>query len=98
MTKIRDVFDVNLDQEESELLASVEKGEWTTVANVDEEAALAKKAAANFLRKDERITLRLSTGDLERLKQKAAYKGLHYQTFIAIVLHEYAAGHFKDVA
>ena len=98
MTKIRDVFDVNLDQEESELLASVEKGEWTTVANVDEEAALAKKAAANFLRKDERITLRLSTGDLERLKQKAAYKGLPYQTFIASVLHEYAAGHFKDVA
>jgi len=25
---------------------------------------------------------------------KAAYKGLPYQTFIASVLHEYAAGHF----
>jgi predicted DNA binding CopG/RHH family protein len=25
---------------------------------------------------------------------QAAYKGLPYQTFIASVLHEYAAGHF----
>jgi len=57
----------------------------------------AREAAANFLRKDERITLRLSSTDLERLKQKAAYKGLPYQTFIASVLHEYAAGHFKEI-
>jgi predicted DNA binding CopG/RHH family protein len=35
--------------------------------------------------------------DLDRLKQKAAYKGLPYQTFIASVLHEYAAGHFKEI-
>jgi predicted DNA binding CopG/RHH family protein len=44
------------------------------------------------------VTLRLSSGDLARLKQKAAYKGLPYQTFIASVLHEYAAGHFMEVA
>ena len=98
MTKKRDVFDVKLDQEENDLLESVEQGEWNTVANFEEESAFAKKAAANFLRKDERITLRLSSGDLDRLKQKAAYKGLPYQTFIASVLHEYAAGHFKEVA
>ena len=98
MKKTRDIFDVKLDQDESELLESVERGEWNTVIDLEEEAALAKKAAANSIRKDERITLRLSSGDLERLKQKAAYKGLPYQTFIASVLHEYAAGHFKEVA
>ena len=96
--KTRDVFDVKLDQDENELLESVEAGEWSSVANIEEELAFAKEAAANFLRKDERITLRLSSGDLDRLKQKAAYKGLPYQTFIASVLHKYAAGHFKDVA
>ncbi len=98
MKKIRDVFDVKLDQDEMDLLESVERGEWKTVANLEDESAVAKEAAANFLRKDERITLRLSSGDLDRLKQKAAYKGLPYQTFIASVLHEYAAGHFKEVA
>ena len=97
MKKMRDIFDVKLDQEEKDLLASVENGDWETVINLEDESAFAKEAAANFLRKDERITLRLSSGDLDRLKQKAAYKGLPYQTFIASVLHEYAAGHFKEV-
>lgn len=93
----RKVFDVKLDPEEQELLDSIERGEWKSVDNLEEELAFAKKAAANFLRKDERVTLRLSGGDLRRLKQQAAYKGLPYQTFIASVLHEYAAGHFTEV-
>ena len=86
------MFDVKLDSEENELLASVEQGEWDTAPNFEEELALAQNASANSLRKDERITLRISSGDLDCLKQKAAYKGLPYQTFIASVLHEYAAG------
>ena len=98
MKKERNVFDANLDKEEQEILDFIENGEWVSDAHFEKEAIFAKQAAKNFLRKDERITLRLSSGDLERLKQKAAYKGLPYQTFIASVLHEYAAGHFKDVA
>ncbi len=98
MKKKKSVFDVKLDAEERELLESIERGEWKSVNNFKEEAAFAKAAAENFLRKDERITLRISSGDLDRLKQKAAYKGLPYQTFISSVLHEYAAGHFQEVA
>ncbi|SRR5579883_1499435 len=97
MKKKRDVLKVKLEKEEEELLKSVERGEWKTVDNAEEEAAFAKEAAANSLRKDERITLRISSVDLDRLKQKAAYKGLPYQTFIASVLHEYAAGHFTEI-
>lgn len=72
MKKTRGVFDNPLDPEEQAILESVEHGEWETVADLEEEVAFAKKAAANFLRKDERITLRISSGDLDRLKQKAA--------------------------
>ena len=98
MKKTPNVLGVQLDQEEQELLESVERGEWQTVSEIAEESAFSKEASGNFLRKDERVTLRLSSGDLDLLKQKAAYKGLPYQTFIASVLHEYAAGHFKEVA
>ncbi len=97
MKKKRNVFEVKLDAEEQELLDSIERDEWESVKNIEEERAFSKAAAANSLRKDERVTLRLSSGDLRRLKQKAAYKGLPYQTFIASVLHEYAAGHFSEV-
>jgi predicted DNA binding CopG/RHH family protein len=96
MKKKHSVFDVKLDPEEKELLKSIENDEWESVDNLDEERAFSKEAAANFLRKDERITIRISNRDLSRLKQKAAYKGLPYQTFIASVLHEYAAGHFTE--
>jgi len=95
--KKRDVFNVTLDEEEKKLLASVEAGEWESVDNLAEEITFAQEAAENFLRKDARVTLRISSGDLERLKRKAAYKGLPYQTFIASVLHEYAAGHFTEL-
>ncbi|NNM58314.1 MAG: hypothetical protein HKM04_00655, partial [Legionellales bacterium] len=80
------IYDAKLDPEEQELLESVERGEWKSVDNLEEEMSFAKEAAVNFLRKDERITLRISSGDLARLKQKAAYKGLPYQTFIASIL------------
>jgi predicted DNA binding CopG/RHH family protein len=76
-------------------LKSFERGEWKSVSSLAQEIKHAKKIAANTLRKDSRITLRISSGDLVCLKEKAAYKGLPYQTFIASLLHEYAAGHFN---
>jgi predicted DNA binding CopG/RHH family protein len=88
-------YDVKLDEEEQELLKSFERGEWKSVDNVEEEIAHAKVIAANTLRKDARVNIRIANTDLQRLKQRAAYKGLPYQTLIASVLHEYAAGHFE---
>ena len=98
MKKQNEIDSVKLDNEERDLLDSVESGEWKSTTNLDDEMVFAKKAAENSLRKDARVTLRISSSDLDRLKQKAAYKGLPYQTFIASVLHEYAAGHFVDAA
>lgn len=97
-SKKLDQYDVKLDKEEQELLESFERGEWESVDNLAAKMAEAKQIGANTLRKDARVTLRIASGDLARLKQKAAYKGLPYQTFIASVLHEYAAGHFTEVA
>jgi predicted DNA binding CopG/RHH family protein len=42
---------VTLAQEEKDLLDSIERGEWHSVSNLEEETNLAKKAAENFLRK-----------------------------------------------
>ena len=80
-------YNVKFDAEEQELLDSFERGEWKSVKNLSKGRKRAKEIAAN--------TLRISSSDLVRLKEKAAYKGLSYQTFISSVLHEYAAGHFE---
>jgi predicted DNA binding CopG/RHH family protein len=82
-----------LDKEEKELSDSFDKGEWKSVRSLAQDKANAKKASANYQKKDARINIRLSMTDLDQIKQKAAYEGLPYQTLIASILHKYAAGH-----
>ena len=92
---------VKLDDYEKEISdaidSALEHDTLKSVPNLKEEKQLARAAASNFIRKNERITVRVSSGDLNRLKQEAAYKGLPYQTFISSVLHQYASGHFVEV-
>ncbi len=84
---------MKLDADEEELLDSYEKGEWKSVKHLKSEISTAQKAARNTLRKDARVNIRLASVDLTRIKQKAAYEGIPYQTLIASILHKYAAGH-----
>ena len=91
----KEIKSIKLDEEELEILEALEKGQLERVKNFDEEIAFAKEAAENFFKKDARLNIRISSNDLNNLKRKAAYKGLPYQTFIAGLLHEIAAGHFQ---
>ncbi len=95
MKKHKNPDHIKLDPDEKELLSSFEKDEWKTIKNVEKEKLIASKTAAQTLRKDVRINIRLTSNDLSNLKQIAAYEGLPYQTLIASVLHKYAAGHFR---
>lgn len=99
--KDQDNFDIELDEEEQEISDAIDKaiehGELKSVANLTQRMEEARQIAANTLHKDARVHIRISSTDLRRLKEKAAYKGLSYQTFIASILHEYAAGHFTEV-
>lgn len=89
----KDYLNVKLTKEEEKLRASIEKGEWSTSASFEEDLTKAQTAAQSFLKKDSRVNIRISSSDLYRLKRKAAYEGLPYQTLIASILHKYASGH-----
>lgn len=84
---------IKLDDEENQLLDSFNKGEWKSVKDFEKHKKIAKTAAKNTLKKDARINIRLSSSDLLRIKQKAAFEGIPYQTLIASILHKFAAGH-----
>ena len=85
-------MEYRLDQEEQELLDSVEAGEWQSVDNLKEEMKQHKDIAKNTLKKDKRINIRLSSYDLEVLKTNAVELGLPYQTLVSSILHQYATG------
>lgn len=86
---------MKLDNEEKELLKSLEAGEWQSVDHVKEDMVSAQKIAEESLRKDMRINIRLSSNDLKRIKRLAIYEGLPYQTLISSILHKYACGHLN---
>jgi predicted DNA binding CopG/RHH family protein len=54
-------------------------------------------AAKQHLKKDKRVTLRVSSHDLEQLQRLAAEEGLPYQSYITSVLHKVSTGRLKDV-
>ncbi|MGH7249760.1 MAG: antitoxin [Minisyncoccia bacterium] len=82
--------ELKLDREEAALLASFERGEWTR----SKKSKAAKKevfqAASEFLKKDARINIRMSSFDLDLIKQIAVREGLSYQSLITSVLHKFA--------
>lgn len=81
-----------LDQEERDLIASLENEEWRPVPDFKTEHEKIIQAARNTLKKDKRINLRLSQKDYHRIQVKAIEEGLPYQTFIASLIHKYLNG------
>ena len=85
-----------LDEEEREILESYERGEWVSVP--DEAAAIAhhQAVAANTLRKDRRVNIRITSHDLAALQTIALEEGIPYQTLMSSILHKYVTGRLVD--
>ena len=66
------------DKEELEILEALEEGQLKKSINADEEIALAKQAAKEYLSKSKNITLRLNMLDLKGIKEKSKEVGIPY--------------------
>jgi len=81
-----------LDQEEKDLMESIERDEWQSVKNIDSEKEKAIEAARNTLKKVKRINLRLTQKDYHQIQIKAIEEGMPYQTLISSLVHKYLNG------
>lgn len=86
----------DIEEHEQEILADFEEGKLVSVKNLQEERQLAKQAASNFMKRDNRINIRISAADLNMVRQIAVQEGLPYQTLLASVIHKFAAGRLVD--
>ena len=82
----------HLDKEEQEILDAIESGQWQSVKPKRADFLRYAQIAKNTLRKNERMNIRISRVDLDRLKGKAAEEGMPYQTLVASVLHKFVSG------
>ncbi len=83
------------EKEELEIIAALENDKLVRSVNVDEEIALAKKAAKEYLMKSKNVTLRLNMMDLKAIKVKSKEVGIPYQTIIGALVHQYVDGKVK---
>lgn len=81
-----------IDEEERDLINSLEKGEWEEIEENEEYRLQAKKYAEATMKKDKRMNIRISERDLKNLKIKAMEEGLPYQTLVSMILHKYVSG------
>ena len=81
-----------IDQEEADLMESIERDEWRPVKDIDQEKKKALVAARNTLKKEKRINLRLTQKDYYQIQIKAIEEGIPYQTLISSLVHKYLNG------
>ena len=87
---------MKLDQEERELLESIEKDEWKSVSDLEEEIKRSIEYANATVTKDQRMNIRISTKDLHALKVRAIEEGMPYQTLVSSIIHRYLTGRFVE--
>lgn len=83
---------IYLDDEEKDIIESIERGEWKSVKNLEKEIKKHQQYARNTLRKDKRVNIRITSRDLEALQTRAVEDGIPYQTLMGSVLHRFIAG------
>jgi predicted DNA binding CopG/RHH family protein len=81
-----------IDNEESDLMKSIEGEQWRPVKDFKKQKVKAVAAAQNTLKKDKRINLRLTQKDYHQIQVKAVEEGIPYQTLISSIIHKYLNG------
>ena len=84
-----------LEADEQQLLDAFEQGALTSVATPALLNDLRQSARATG-QKDQRINIRLSSGDLQAIRTRALQEGVPYQTLISSVLHKYVSGTLQE--
>lgn len=83
-----------LDGEDADMLAALENGDIGVVRSKDHAkmSRVAKQAAAQYFKKNARVSFRISETDLQNIKRMAASEGMPYQTFLTAVIHKLTTG------
>ena len=80
-------------KEELDVLEEIEGGKLKSILETKSKYS---KYAANTLKKDKRINIRMTERDLESIQRKALEEGIPYQTLISSLLHKYVSGRLVE--
>lgn len=79
---------IKLSAEEKKIESAIERGEYRPIKG----RLLREVAEAIAARKkDLTLTIRVNSGDIQRIKQVARSKGIPYQSYLSEIIHRVAA-------
>lgn len=81
-----------LNKDENKILRDFEDGKLKSVPSVKKEISKYRQYAKNSLNKTRNINIRIPDKVLQKIKAKAAEKGIPYQTLISSILHQHSSG------
>jgi predicted DNA binding CopG/RHH family protein len=84
---------IDLDEYETDLLQSVENGEWQSRGNIDERMKELQSYVKN--QKKKAISIRVGENDIYELKKKALESGVPYQNIIQMLIHQFVSNKIK---
>ena len=87
-----------IDDKERELIETIESTpvEQLKPASPDHREAIRRAAREHVRSEQTKMNIRISRGDLERIKERAAREGLKYQSLVKSVLHKYVTGQLVE--
>jgi predicted DNA binding CopG/RHH family protein len=84
-------MDIKLDAEEQDILESVERGEWQSIPNLQQEIERYRLHARAYLSSIQRIPVDLPANDVESLQKIAERSDTSVSLLVATVIHQYVA-------
>jgi len=84
--------DLVLDEEEKQIEAALERGEFQELPDFENTKKMLEKAARQHrqLNTSKPVTLRINQLDLIKIKAKANRNGIPYQTMLSAMIHDFA--------
>ena len=80
---------IDLDAYETDILQSVENGEWNSRGNIDSRIKELQSYIKN--QKKKALSIRVGENDIYELKKKALESGVPYQNIIQMLIHQFAS-------
>lgn len=86
---------IYFDQQEKELIDSIENEEWRESGDVTTIKKQFKEALHKTLKEKRSISIRLPEADIHEIKKKSIQAGIPYQNLIQSLVHKFAIGEIK---
>jgi len=86
-----------LDKFEEDIVSSVEKEEWISIENIEEEKIRYQSIAKNTLNTNQELKIEISEEELFKLKVKSKEKGIPYEIIIRTLIHNFNTGKLKII-